>query len=52
MDSSALGCVGLSFMGERKIYDNDGDDDKSDFQDFLNTDRLATGPLTICLALI
>lgn len=52
MDSSALGYVELSFTGERKIYDNNGDDNESDFQDFLNTDHLATGPLTICLALI
>ena len=52
MDSSALGCMVLSFVRERKICDNDGDDDESDFQDFLNTDHLATGPLTICLTQI
>lgn len=51
MDSSALGFVELSFLGQRKIYDNNGDDDESDFQDFLNTVHLATGPLTVCLAL-
>ena len=47
-----IGICGAFFMGERKIYDNNGDDDESDFQDFLNTDHLATGPLTVCLALM